>query len=391
MKILFIGVYSSPINKPNVPLNDDLCRALLRAGHNVTFLGLGNGISEADRRIKNKKVVGFSKENNLFKKLYNYLAVLYYSIINILFFAYDTVFIYSTPPFLVYPVGILAKMRGMSLIYDIEDLYPEILNVSFGVKKSNVFYRFFERIENSALRRCSLIRVLSPSMKSAIENRVTNSAEISERIKVIPNWIYSELDEIELFEGAAARSGVEPQNVTIEYSGNIGCGQGLGRMIDVAKEIPGVKFIIRGEGLNKIDLQKRVLGEALSNLSVEGFLPKREYYTRLTHKHVFPLVLLRTGVGLYSIPSKVLAIIKAGKYALYGVDPDSEIARVVNENKIGVVFNPNDINEFKTAVVAVTAIRQDDGMFEELNQSLSRVNVLDKYIGLISRNEVSQR
>jgi len=391
LKILFIGVYSSPINKPNVPLNDDLCRALSSAGHNVTFLGLGNGISESDDKLKNKKIVGFSKENNLLKKLFNYLAVFCYSVINILFFAYDTVFIYSTPPFLVYPVGILAKMRGMSLIYDIEDLYPEILNVSFGVKKSNGFYRLFEKIENASLGRCSLIRVLSPSMKSAIEDRVRKSAEISERIRVIPNWIYSELDEIELFEGEEVRSGVEPQNVTIEYSGNIGYGQGLERMLDVAKEIPGAKFIIRGEGLNKVDLQKRVLLEALPNLSLEGFLPKKEYYKRLTHKHVFPLVLLRTGVGLYSIPSKVLAIIKAAKYALYGVDPDSEIARVVNEYKIGIVFNPNDIKEFKKAVIAVTAIRQEGGMFQELNQLLSRVNVLEKYIGLISGNGVSQR
>lgn len=385
MRILFVGIYSKPVNKPNVPLNEDLCRALLSCGYEIIFLGLGNGIQDINPKLKNKIIRGFQKENNIFKKIVNYMLVTFFSLISLVSESPDLIYVFSTPPFLIALVCLFSRFKGIKIIYDIQDLYPEILTTNMKIHKENLLYRFLESIENWSLNNSSLIRVAGSNMKNVIGKRRGIKPLVNEKIVFVPNWITSDLCKNEgkyIHQEQGSSEGI--RELFFEYSGNIGYGQSLEQIVQIAKEMPQHYFFIRGEGTGKARLSDLIKKHKLPNLSLEGFLPFDQYLSHLMNEQFIPLVFLKSGVGLYSIPSKALTLIKFKKRAIYSIDINSELAKIVRKFGIGLVVNPRNIYELQYAISSIDNTKRNEEGFDKLITLLGRDRVLGEYCSYIN-------
>ena len=381
MRILVCGVYFEPINKPNVPLNKDLCSFLSEEGNDVELLAIGDRSEHNGFRLIRLRPA-FRKETRVWKKAWNYLLSSVVSIFRVLFVKYDCLIVYSTPPFLSSWLSITAKIRSTKVIYDIQDLYPEVLTTGGFLKNRSLVYKYLSGVENRTLKRVEKVRVCSSSMKEAIEKRTGMNLRISEKTFVLPNWLHSDLDKISEIEPVEH---MNHEKNTIVYSGNIGMGQGIEDIIDVASELPDYHFIIRGEGIGKAKITEEVKRKALTNVEISGFAPIDNYYQELVSENIVPIITVKKGVGLYSVPSKALNMIKAKKFAIYVVDKESELAKSIEEYNFGIQVLPGVKDSLKLAIVKafeITANRKS-GSFDELNCALDRVRILSDYSRII--------
>jgi glycosyltransferase involved in cell wall biosynthesis len=78
------------------------------------------------------------------------------------------------------------------------------------------------------------------------------------------------------------------------------------------------------------------------------------------------LAILEPDAGVFSVPSKVLSYLCAARPLLLAVPQENLAAKIVAQNKAGLVVNPEDTAAF---IQAAVLLREDSGLREELGRN----------------------
>ena len=145
--------------------------------------------------------------------------------------------------------------------------------------------------------------------------------------------------------------GIGSETVVL-YAGNVGFSQSLEMVVDVARLLPHLTFLINGDGAARPSLEERAVG--LPNMRFSGYQPIERLPEVLATGDIH-LVPLRAGLGRVSVPSKTYSILAAGRPALAAIDPDTEVPRILAASGGGVSVPPDDPVAFRHALEAMTA------------------------------------
>jgi colanic acid biosynthesis glycosyl transferase WcaI len=102
------------------------------------------------------------------------------------------------------------------------------------------------------------------------------------------------------------------------------------------------------------------------------------------------LVLLRTGLGEMSVPSKIYSVFASGRPVLASVDPETEIERIVTESEGGIAVPPDDFSSF---ILALESLIENSELCEEMGKKgriwlencYSSETIAISYLDLISQ------
>ena len=133
----------------------------------------------------------------------------------------------------------------------------------------------------------------------------------------------------------------------VMYAGNVGYSQSLEMMIDAARAMPSVTFVINGDGSARDELERKAAG--ISNLRFNGYQPANRVSEVLATADVL-VVPLRTGLGSVSVPSKTYSILAAGRPVVAAIDPGTEVTRIIAESGAGTSVAPDDSALFTEAI-----------------------------------------
>jgi colanic acid biosynthesis glycosyl transferase WcaI len=138
--------------------------------------------------------------------------------------------------------------------------------------------------------------------------------------------------------------GAEP---VVLYAGNVGFSQSFDLILAAARALPGVTFLINGDGAMRAELQAAAAG--LANVRFGDFVaPDRLGELLATGDlHVVPL---RRGLAKVSVPSKTYSILAAGRPIVASVDPGTEVANLVERAGAGIAVPPDDPEAFTAAI-----------------------------------------
>ena len=143
------------------------------------------------------------------------------------------------------------------------------------------------------------------------------------------------------------KHGLDPNKTYIIYSGNLGKGHDVQYLLDIAmamKENDKVFFVIAGEGFKKKMIKDGIVRLELNNCI---WLPYQD-------KELFKHMLAATDIGVVtidepnayvSIPSKTFNIMGAGKPIICFGKKDSELGKLVNDNKAGEIYTGKDLSD----------------------------------------------
>lgn len=171
----------------------------------------------------------------------------------------------------------------------------------------------------------------------------------AERCTTIPNW--APLDAITpgTKDNAWSRAHKVNETGVFLYSGTLGFKHNPSLLLSLARRLSGrsdAVLVVNSTGDAADWLRDAAIEEGLTDvLKVNGFQPFRELSAVLASADVV-LVVLDPEAGRYSVPSKVLTNLCAGRAQLLAVPASNLAAKIVQDGGAGVVVDPTDEAEF---------------------------------------------
>lgn len=261
----------------------------------------------------------------------------------------DAVIAMSPPLTLGVAGRIVAWVRRAPLVFNIQDVFPDAA-VETGAITNRWVIAVSRVLEKVSYLLSDRVTVLSDDLAENVITKV--GASRSSRVVVIPNFVDTERI-VPLDTGTPYRRelGLTDRPVVM-YAGNIGFSQSLELMVAAARARPDVDFVINGTGSARPDLESSARG--LANLVFGDFQPPERLAEVLATGdiHVVPL---RRGLGRVSVPSKTYSIMAAGRPIVAAVDAGTEVTRLVDGARCGVVVPPDDATSFIEAIDRVVA------------------------------------
>jgi colanic acid biosynthesis glycosyl transferase WcaI len=142
------------------------------------------------------------------------------------------------------------------------------------------------------------------------------------------------------------------EKFVILYAGNIGLSQGLENVLLAAEKLsarPDPFFVFVGDGIGKPALVAEAQKRRLTNVRFLPFQPRVRLPEVLASADV-SLVILKKGIGIQSLPSKIFPILASGRPLLASVDEQSAVADLIKRSKAGICVPPEDPGRLAEAV-----------------------------------------
>jgi colanic acid biosynthesis glycosyl transferase WcaI len=267
-----------------------------------------------------------------------------------------------SPPLTLGAAGwAVARARRIPFVFNIQDVFPDVA-VELGAITDPRVIRVASGLERETYLRADAVTVLSDDLKANVAAKIAGrrgAAGSPDKVRVIPNFIDTDLIRPEPKENRYRREfGLEGKTVVM-YAGNVGLSQSLDLVLAAAAHLahdPDVVFVINGGGAARPGLEAAAAG--LPNVRFVDMQPKDRLaeVAAAADIHVVPL---RTGLARSSVPSKLYTILASGRPVVASVDLGTEVARTVAEAGAGIAVPPDDAEAFTKAIAALLEAPDD--------------------------------
>lgn len=245
--------------------------------------------------------------------------------------------------------------QGVSarFIFWVQDLYSEamlrILPGKLGPLGAAVA-RVYQRLERRMLRASDHAVVISSDFKAEVEALTGMSPS---RVSVIENW--APLDEVPPAErdNDWAVANLPKSAFRAIYSGTLGYKHNPQLLLALARSLDG-DVIVFSEGPAVEALKRQADREGLRNLHISGWLPFEQLPQALAGADML-IVILEPDAGAFSVPSKVLTYMCAGRPILGSIASTNLAAQLIRGNGAGTAVEPEDEVGFTAAAKALAA------------------------------------
>ena len=259
----------------------------------------------------------------------------------------DKVIVVTNPPTLPVVTRLAARLRRARCILLVHDVYPEALAAAGILRRGGIVYRVADYLSRSLYGGFDRVVVLGRDMRLLVAQKISVPPET---LPIITNWG-------DVAVSAAARNpfrqglGLAGKFV-VQYSGNIGRTHGIGAMLAAASALRddrSIHFLVIGEGSQRRAVEAIVAAGKLPNITLLPSVAREELGAALSACDV-ALVTLVAGTKGVSVPSRMYNILAAGKPIIAMAEQGSELATVVDGERVGWVVAPGDVDGLVAAI-----------------------------------------
>ncbi len=298
VKILYLHQYFTTPDCNGGTRSYEMAKRFIRNGHKVTFVTSSAFFS--NKSIFNQgwnelEIEGirlfvlhlpYSNKDSYISRISKFLNFSVRATIKALAIQADVVLATSTPLTIAVPGVIYSKIKGVPMVFEVRDLWPE-LPVAVGALKNRLAIRMATWLELFAYRNAKRLIGLSPGMCDGI---IRTGIE-PERVILVTNSCDTELFDVPSSIGDVYKSEKMPfvgQRKLIVYTGTFGIINNVKYMVDLAHAASvnrmNLCFVAIGDGMQKEDVltyakEKNVLD---INFYVLDAVPKTEIVNLLS-------------------------------------------------------------------------------------------------------------
>ncbi len=259
----------------------------------------------------------------------------------------DEILVVSAPPTLPFITALAAKICKSEYTLVIQDKYPETLTAVGKSRPDSLFVKFLNKSNRWLYREAKNIIVVGRDMRELVKSQLTSAGDGDKDntpIEVIPNW--ASLEEIEPLPRDAnpiLRELNLLDKFVFLYAGNMGHPQDIESVVACAAELKNDKrfhFLFIGSGVKRKWLLNEVKTKHLTNLTILAPRSRNEQNVFLNACDVglVPLIKKMRGVAM---PSRTYNFLAAGKPILVLTEENSELAQILDEDKVGWYVPPS--------------------------------------------------
>lgn len=354
MRILYFHQHFTTPKGSGGTRSYEFAQALIKRGHQVTMIcgqmdrdslnlpfdekrgwsrGLIDGIDVIALPLR------YSNHDGIGRRLVTFFKYAFKSIKIALDFEYDVVFATSTPLTAALP-GIFASwLKQKKFIFEVRDLWPELPR-AMGMKNPILLGGMWV-IEGCAYRSSIACVGLSPGIVEGIQKRSSKNHPIA----LIPNGC-----DLEIFKPQPKATikieGIKPGDFVAGFTGAHGKANGLGAIIEAARELKKrninyIKFLLIGDGSEKASLQKIAASEQLESVIFHPPISKIAL-AQITAQLDCGLMFLDNIPAFYygTSPNKFFDYISSGIPVINNYP--GWLAEMINHYQCGVAVAPGD-------------------------------------------------
>ncbi|HEV8652802.1 MAG TPA: glycosyltransferase family 4 protein [Actinomycetes bacterium] len=252
---------------------------------------------------------------------------------------FDVIFVYQPSPVTVgVPAAVLRRLKGVPIVFWVQDLWPESLAATGAVTSERVL-RWVGRLVRWLYQQSDCVLMTS---RGFLDHVAALGARPS-KVAYFPQWAESAYAPVRLDEDAPERREL-PGGFRVVLAGNIGTAQSLGTVLDAAgrlRDLDDVNWVIIGDGRQRAWVEAEVARRGLAGrVHLLGRRPVEAMPRYLSLADALVVALERREIYALTIPARLQSFLACGKPVLGALD--GEGARVIEESGAGIAVPAED-------------------------------------------------
>lgn len=327
-RILIHTLIFSPDGVSTAYLYNDIAMAFKKVGYDVVVLCTTPHFNVVEEQLKEQPmkwgIWGLYKKSQFngipvfhvpqkkFKTtLLRLIGFVYWHIVSFLiglFLKKIDVIVSPSPPLTIGRLNNwLGKLKGCKVVYNVQEIYPDILNKP----ETNLVHRYLRGMEKRVYNNSAAVTTIDQMFYDKIVDRFEDKS----KLHIIPNFVDTEL----YHEGVSTEAldktlFPENGNIKLLYAGNVGWAQDwkpLVRLVEKTRDLP-VEYFLIGMGVRKkwMEEQKAALG--LDKLHILDYQPRQLMPAILAYSDLQYIFMTPEQEGM-GFPSKVYTIMACGR------------------------------------------------------------------------------
>lgn len=272
---------------------------------------------------------------------------------------YDVAFIFEPSPVTVaLPALLMKRLRGVPVLFWVQDLWPESLAAAGAVSSPHVL-NLVSKLVRFIYRRCDRILVTSRAFVASVLQHVEDRGQVH----YFPQYGEETYRVLELSPDAPERTKV-PGGFVVMFAGNIGAAQDFETILAAAqllRDHKDIHFVIIGDGR-----MRRWVEEQVANLGLDetvhllGRHPVEAMAGFFSLADAMLVTLKKEPIFSLTIPAKIQSYLACGRPILAALD--GEGARIIEEAAAGFACPTEDPAALAAAVLKMRATPHEQRM-----------------------------
>lgn len=288
-RVLIHSLIFSPDGVSTAYLYNDIALRLQERGHEVVVLTTTPHFNIVPEQVKKQpmrwKVLGFCKVSDYhgmtvlhvpqkkFKStLLRLLGLVYWHIVS--FFIGLTVrhvdlILSPSPPLTLGWLNLgLAKLKGCKVVYNVQEIYPDILKL-----KGGITLKFLRWMEKKVYNGSNAVTTIDQVFYDTIVPRFKDQS----KLHIIPNFVDTELyHEVDWVGNLDEKLFPKNDSIKLLYAGNIGHAQSWEPLIELADKTRdlNVEYVVIGEGAKHGYVEDEIKKRNLIKLHLLPYQPR---------------------------------------------------------------------------------------------------------------------
>ncbi len=327
-KILIHSLIFSPDGVSTAYLYNDIALKFQECGYEVVVLTTTPHYNVVETQSAKQplkwKILGICKQSNFYgikvihvpqKKFKStslrVLGFLYWHIVSFLIGLFQKnidVILSPSPPLTIGVINLwLAKLKRCKVVYNVQEIYPDILN-----RKDGIVVSVLKKMEKYVYNSSTAITTIDKVFYLTIVDRFKDKS----KLHIIPNFVDTELynpqqENIELLDTSLFP---KTDSLKLLYAGNVGFAQDWKPLVELAlktKEL-AIEYFVIGEGVMKSFLEEKKRKFDLAKIHILPYQPRELMPSILAYSDV-QFIFMNPKMDMQGFPSKVYTIMAFAK------------------------------------------------------------------------------
>lgn len=279
----------------------------------------------------------------------------------------------------------LAKIKGCKAIYNVQEIYPDILHRDEGLIVSAL-----RKMERYVYRESAAVTTIDQVFYDTIVDRFLDKR----KLHIIPNFVDTALYCPEMGNLSLLNPDYFPKTNALKvlYAGNIGYAQDWKPLISIAQKLKDepIEFFIIGEGAMKSFIEDEKEKLCLDKIHLLPYQPRDLMPSILAYSDV-QFIFMTPEMEMQGFPSKVYTIMACGKPLLVCSGKATPIVNFLQEYGCAKLVTEKDyerkVNEMTDWLKNISrkelSIMGEKGM-AVIKQKYSKEVVTEQYVNLVN-------
>ena len=403
-KVLIHSLIFSPDGVSTAYLYNDIALSFLKKGYDVVVLSTTPHYNVIEEQLAKQpikwKVWGFCKQSYFngikvyhvpqkkFKStILRLLGFVYWHFVSLLIglsIKHVDVILSPSPPLTIGVLNIiLGKLKGAKVIYNVQEIYPDILK-----KKDGLVISILKKIERFVYEKSDAITTIDQVFYDSIQPRIYDS----KKLRIIPNFVDTELYKPDCStESLDQNYFPKTDSLKLMYAGNIGFAQDWVPLIELAKKatrLP-VEFFVVGEGVMKSYIEDSIKEFDLQNIHLIPY-QQRELMPNLLAYSDLQFIFMNPEMDKQGFPSKTYTVMSCGKPLLVLSGEDTPIVNFLKQYDCAKLITNRELDakvsemvDFLKNITREKLQYMGNHGVEVINKYYSKETVTSQYVDLV--------